>query len=61
MLTPNKNFKLSKQYKIHFAHLWNHPDRAIIRRALIEAEIAKDFQPPRAKKSDQGKNNDAES
>ncbi len=61
MLTPSKNFKLSKQYKIHFASIWNHPDRGIIRRALIQAEIAKDFQPPRAKKSDQGKTNDAES
>lgn len=55
MLTPNKNFKLSKPFKRHFASLWNHPDRGVIRRALIEAEIAKDLQPLRVKKSDQGK------
>lgn len=60
MLTPNKNFKLSKPFKRHFASLWNHPDRGAIRRAFIEAEIAKNFQPPRAKKSDQGRG-DAES
>jgi hypothetical protein len=59
MLSPNKNFKLSKQSKIHFAKWWDHPERGALRRALIEAEIAATLQPPRAKKSEQGKNEDA--
>lgn len=51
---------MTKQTKIFIARLWNHPERGGIREAFIQAELARELQPPRVKKSEQGKG-DAES
>jgi len=51
MLTPTKNYKMSRSVKTLVAGLWNHPKRSAIKRAFIEGELAAAIQPKRERKS----------
>jgi len=51
MLTPTKNYKMSRSVKTLIAGLWNHPNRSAIKRAFIEGELAAAIQPRRERKS----------
>jgi hypothetical protein len=50
MLTPTKNYKMSRAVKTLVANAWNHPGRSAIKRAFIEAELAAAIQPRRERK-----------
>ena len=50
MLSPSKNYKMSRAVKTMVATLWNHPHRNAIKRAFIEGELAAQIQPRRDKK-----------
>jgi hypothetical protein len=49
MLTPTKNYKMSRLVKTLTANQWNHPFRNSIKRAFIEAELAAAIQPKRTR------------
>jgi len=51
MLTPTKNYKMSRAVKTLMAGLWNHPNKSAIKRAFIEGELAAAIQPRRERKS----------
>lgn len=51
MLSPTKNYKMSKQVKTLVANQWNHPLRNQLKRSFIEAELAAAIQPRRERKS----------
>jgi hypothetical protein len=51
MLTPTKNYKMSRAVKTLVAGLWNHPNRSAIKRAFVESELAAAIQPRRERKS----------
>lgn len=50
MLSPSKNYKMSRAVKTMVATLWNHPQRNAIKRAFIEGELAAQIQPRKDKK-----------
>lgn len=51
MLTPTKNYKMSRAVKTLMAGLWNNPNRYAIKRAFIQGELAAAIQPRRDRKS----------
>lgn len=44
-MKTNASFKLSKQSKIHCAHILDPHRRGAIRRSFIEAEVMRSIQP----------------
>lgn len=51
MLSPTKNYKMSRAVKTMMAGCWNNSNRSAIKKAFIEGDLAAAVQPKRERKS----------